>query len=112
MGKRIEDLHLDDTIIEHTVESAEARRERFDSEVGDERDTPWYQFVSRIDDLLATGEYDWAIDTLGGIRTTVETSRRVTDGQTRAVANIQARGELRREDGFRRRYEGFRGRQR
>ena len=98
MGKRIEDLRkLDDTpIVERQVEALD-----------DLRDQPWYQFVGEIDDLLATGEYDWAFDTLSGIRETVEKSRRVSEAQRRAVANVEAARGLHSR---RRQYEGFRGR--
>ena len=69
--------------------------------------------MGRIDDLLADGDYVWAEDTLTGIRETVERTKRVTEGQQRAVANIQHRGEARRDDGLgRRRYEGFSSRSR
>jgi hypothetical protein len=64
--------------------------------------------MGEIDDLLATGRYDWAADTLAGIRETVEKTRRVSEGQKRAVANIETRGESQR--GGSRRYEGFEGR--
>ena len=91
MGKRIEDLRtLDDTPIEHRVEAPDP------ATLDDLRDQVWYQFIGTIDDLLALGRYDWAEASLTGIRETVETTRRVTDGQRRAVANIEARGESRR----------------
>ncbi len=89
MGKRLEDLHL--------------RNEPLEPE--DDRDAPWLQFTQEIDELAASGCYDWALDTLLGIRETVERTRLVTSGQRRAVENIQtARG---RADGWRRRYEGY-----
>jgi hypothetical protein len=106
MGKRIEDLHLDDNPIEQQHDQQEARQQDlFSAEIPDERDTPWYRFCGEIDDLLAAGGYHWAQDTLLGIRETVEKSRRVTDGQKRAVANIErAKEEPRRSS---RRYEGW-----
>lgn len=82
MGKRIEDLKLDDTPIEHRVGDPEPVSD-------DVRELPWYQFVGHIEDLLATGEYQWAATSLEGIAETVEKSRRVTEGQQRAVANIE-----------------------
>jgi hypothetical protein len=109
VGKRIEDLRkLDlDHPIERQVEALDAKRARDEQDGGDERDQPWYQFVGEIDDLLASGDYDWAFDTLHGIRETVEHSRRVSEGQRRAVANVEAARGL---AGRRRRYEGYRGR--
>lgn len=89
MGKSIDDLPLDP-----------APR--------DDRDSDWYRFLITIDDLLATGKYDWAEASLSGIRETVERYHRVTDGQRKAVANIEASRE--RADGWRRRGEGFGGR--
>jgi hypothetical protein len=110
VGKRIEDLHLNDSPIEVTVERQEARQERLFggvSDVPDERDQPWYQFVGEIDDLLAVGTYLWAHDSLTGIRETVEKTRRVSEGQRRAVTNIANRGEERERGKGSRRYEGF-----
>lgn len=84
MGKKLEDLlKLDDTPIQRPVEARD----------DDPRDTAWYQFVGEIEDLLAGDGYVWATDSLTGIRDTVERTRRVTEGQRRAVANITARGE-------------------
>jgi hypothetical protein len=94
VGKRIEDLRkLDDTPIERQVEAL------------DDRDQPWYQFVSHIDDLLATGQYDWAFDSLDGMKQTIEHTRRVTEGQHRAVAKIEQVGRADRPAS--RRYEGW-----
>lgn len=109
MGKRAKDLHLDDSPIEHLSDSLEALDHARDADVNDERDQPWYQFIGIIDDLLATGQYDWAFDSLAGIRETVEKTRRVSQGQRNAITRIEAAGEKRRADGFgRRRYEGYR----
>lgn len=105
MGKKIEDLHLDDNPIEVTAERAEARQDNLFSDPADERDQPWYQFLGEIDELLAADQYLWAHDTLTGIYETVTRSKRVTDGQRRAVTNISNRGEERFRSS--RRYEGF-----
>ena len=92
MGKRIEELQgLDDSPLGEEI---------------DPRATAWYRFVGDIEDLLATGRYTWAEDTLRDIQATVERTRRVTEGQQRAVTNIEnARGR-----GGSRRYEGWRRR--
>ena len=46
------------------------------------------EMLRRIDDLLDSGEYDWCEDTLSGIRETIEKKEFVTEGQERAVNNI------------------------
>lgn len=69
----------------------------------DPRGTEWYRFVTDIEDLLATGKYTWAEDTLRSIQQTVELTKRVTDGQRQAVGNIEA-GAYKTHG---RRYEGF-----
>lgn len=48
------------------------------------------EFIKRIDDLLESGDYDWAADTLSGIRENVERIGQVTAPQERAVDNIEA----------------------
>ncbi len=60
----------------------------------DPRDTDWYKFSQDITDLLATGRYTFAETLLQGIQVTVEKTQRVTEGQRRAVENIEA-GALR-----------------
>ena len=94
-GKRLEDLHL--------------------RENGDPRDTPWYRFSKNIEDLLATGAYTWAEDTLRDIQATVEETQHVTDRQRQAVDNIEAARREPDEGPHRsrsRRYDGFKGRYR
>lgn len=99
MGKRIEDLPLDDTPINQPRLPFEATPI---DQTTDVRETEWYQFVGRIDDLLASDDYTWAFDTLTGIKETVEHTRRVSDGQRRAIDNIE-RQDSRRYDGYYRR---------
>jgi hypothetical protein len=98
MGKTPDDLPLDDHPL---VRPAPV----------DDRDTDWYKFAAEIEALIDGGQYDWALDTLQGIRQSVLDFKVVTVGQRQAIANIEAaRG---RADGWRRRrYEGFGGRQR
>jgi hypothetical protein len=96
VGKRIDELSgLDDAPI--------------GSATTDPRGTDWYRFLTDIEDLLATGHYTWAEQSLRAIQLTVEQTQRVTGGQRAAVSNIE---RARREDGSRpfgrRRYEGFR----
>jgi hypothetical protein len=45
-------------------------------------------FITRIEELYHEG-YDWAGDTLSGILETVQRTGRVTEGQRRAVDNIE-----------------------
>ena len=92
MGKRLEDLNLSDAPL--PAASPE-----------DVRDTDWYRFCRDIDDLLATGHFTWAESTLTDIQRTVEQYQCVTQGQRNAIANIEAAKE--RQDGRRRRYEGY-----
>jgi hypothetical protein len=95
-GKRLDDLKLSDA----PLTSAKPL---------DPRSTAWYRFSKEIDDLLATGRYTWAEDTLTGIQETVERTEVVSEGQRRAVTNIEARGDEQQRRGSRR-YEGFGGR--
>lgn len=64
-----------------------ARQARDDN--ADGRDESWHRFVTDIDDLLATGRFTWAQETLNGIRQVVEQQGRVTAAQRRAVKNIE-----------------------
>ena len=75
----------------------------------DPRGMEWYRFSSDITELLATGKYTWAERTLEDIQVTVEKTQRVTDGQRRAVRNIEEaaeRSRYRPRTGSRR-YEGY-----
>jgi hypothetical protein len=91
MGKRIDDLPLDDTPLG-------------DGDP-DPRASDWYRFSNDIDDLLATGSYTWAEETLQAIQETVEQTKRVTQAQRNAVHNIEA---SRQRTHASRRYEGWR----
>lgn len=73
----------------------------------DQRGTVWYRFVQDIDDLIGGGTVNFAETTLRDIQTTVERTQRVTDGQRRAVENIEAAGQRSRSRFGSRRYEGF-----
>lgn len=96
MGKSPDDLPLDPLSHQH---------DKFRDDGGDIRHTQWYALVAEIDELLDSEAYVWATDTLEGIKKTVEARRAVTEGQRKAVANIQAARS--RQDGWsRRRYEG------
>lgn len=59
----------------------------------DVRKSEWYQFSEQIDDLIATGRYTWAEDTLTDIQETVQKYERVSEGQRRAVRNIEESSE-------------------
>jgi len=95
VGKRIDELKLDDRPIEPDGGP-------------DPRGTEWYRFSEEIEELLATGEYGWAEPTLRDIQLTVERIKRVTEGQRTAIKNIEA-GRYKSRG---RRYEGFGWRQR
>lgn len=48
--------------------------------------------IEQIDGLLDSGDYDWAEDTLTGIRGTVERNGYTTERQEQAVQNIEDGG--------------------
>lgn len=91
-GKSLDDL----TLSEQPLDQPEP----------DPRQTEWYRFAREIDDLLATGRVTFAESTLLDIQATVEKYKRVTDGQRRAVRNIEE-GANRPKRGYSRRYEGW-----
>lgn len=96
MGKTLDELNLSDEPLRRAQPT-------------DVRDTAWYQFAQEIEALLATGTVDWAEDTLTSIKESVEQYCTVTDGQRRAVRNIELAGQRRgqrRGEGLRR-YEGW-----
>ena len=70
----------------------------------DPRGSAWYAFVESIDDLLASGRYTWAEDTLRSIQETVQKTGRVTEGQERAVRNIEQARQRTPRGGSRRYY--------
>ena len=45
-------------------------------------------FINQIDDMLSSGDYDWAEETLDGIQIWVSQNGVVTDKQLNAVDNI------------------------
>jgi len=89
VGKRIDELPLDETPISVRPED-------------DERHAAWYEFVVEVNDLRESEGYGWAEETLSGIVETVERTKRVSEGQRRAVEHIRdARtGRSRRYDGY------------
>jgi hypothetical protein len=80
MGKRPEDLNLNDQPHPPPAKPGPAI---------DPRDTDWYRFSQEIDDLLYSGSYTWAEDTLTDIKATVERTQSVSPAQRRAVENIE-----------------------
>lgn len=93
-GKSLDQLNLSDTPLPKPT---------------DVRDEPWFQFYQEIEDLLATGRVTFAESTLLSIQETVEKYHTVSDGQRRAVRNIEDAANRPRYGGYRgRRYEGFR----
>jgi hypothetical protein len=49
------------------------------------------ELLQRIEDMQNSDDYLWAQDTLEGIHDTVSMSGRVTEGQVRAIDNIENR---------------------
>lgn len=76
-----------------------------------------FRFINHCKALELDPKFVWAYDTIAGIRGMVETTGRVSDGQRRAIQNIEVGQERRqsgREDRDRyrfhtRRYDGFDG---
>ena len=62
---------------------------------------PWEKLVRRIKGMLVGDEYEYASDTLRGILDTVQKTRRVTNGQERAVLNIEENPHRYRQRGGR-----------
>jgi hypothetical protein len=58
------------------------------SEPPDARETPWYQQVILIDELLARATKQWAAPTLREIQRTIARTERVTPRQRAAVQAI------------------------
>lgn len=48
----------------------------------------WEEFAESIEEMLESGEFDWAADTLTGIQSTIKERMMVTEPQRRAVTNI------------------------
>jgi hypothetical protein len=86
----------------HRTERRRSAR-RTGEDRSDTRDEAWYQFWLLIEDLLATGKYQWAEPTLRGIQHTVEQSERVTVRQARAVQAIE-HAQRQRGDNWARRW--------
>jgi len=49
----------------------------------------WVLYLQEIDDLLVSGDYDFAQDTLEGIKDWVEKNEHITAGQIKAINNIE-----------------------
>jgi hypothetical protein len=96
-GKSLDELNLNDDTLPVATSNPTST---------DPRGEAWYRFSKDIEDLLATGRATFAEDTLRSIQTTVEKTHRVTDGQRRAVDNIERAAARPRR--FGRRYEGYR----
>jgi len=57
------------------------------------QDCKWGDLLADINDMIESGEYDWAEDTLGGIADWIEENEHCTPGQRTAVENIRNRGQ-------------------
>lgn len=64
--------------------------------ISEEREADYYDDL--IDRLLATGNYDWARDTLEGIQRNVRLKRRITRDQKSAIDHVMT-GRLRHDLG-------------
>ncbi len=52
-------------------------------------DCKWEELLEKINDLLDSGDYEWAEDTLNGIHETVEDHEHATERQWQAITNIE-----------------------
>lgn len=67
-----------------------------DAEPGE--DASIQTFLDVVEGMRGSGKYDWADETLRGIGDTVARTRRVSEGQRRAVTNFLASREEEMED--------------
>lgn len=58
------------------------------------------QWLRLIEDMVDSGHYDWAEDTLLDIGETIEESGRVWSGQIEAITNIQNAAYGQRKRGY------------
>lgn len=56
----------------------------------------WEDFVDLLNEMLEDKEYEWAYDTIQGIKDTVEMKEHKTEGQDTAIDNIRDAVERRR----------------
>lgn len=54
--------------------------------------TEWKELLEKIEDMVDSGDYEWAEETLLGIGETIEDNMYVTDRQREAIQNIEAAG--------------------
>lgn len=52
----------------------------------------WEKILKRINTLLEKDDYEWAFDTLEGIKEWIEEHEHVTDAQMLAIENIRKGG--------------------
>lgn len=48
----------------------------------------WESLIEQIDEMIDSGDFDWAMDTLEGIRGTVSEREHATERQAEAIENI------------------------
>lgn len=53
------------------------------------RKCSWVDWLKEIEDMEASGEYDWAEETLKGIKDWVEENEHITEKQIQAINNIE-----------------------
>lgn len=49
----------------------------------------WEEFIEELDELLEDKDYEWAEDTISGIKSTVSAWKHKTEGQETAIENIK-----------------------
>jgi len=56
-------------------------------------DSPWEALLEEVDEMLDDNTYEWAAETLEGIREWVSTHEHCTPKQEQAIANIRSSTE-------------------
>ena len=55
-------------------------------------DSEWLDYLNKCDEMLLDEEYEWAEDTIQGIRDWIQDHEFITDNQKEAINNIESAG--------------------
>lgn len=56
-----------------------------------EKEPEWVRYRDMIEEMIDSGDFDWAEDTLEGIYDWVDDHQHITDGQMLAIDNIASK---------------------
>lgn len=56
-------------------------------------DLEWLEWLNKCDDMLMDPDYDWAEETIEGIRGWIKDHEHVTENQKESITNIEERGK-------------------